>query len=488
VFAQNRTTNSGEVLMYDELNGTAVAPFVSAYSTQTPATSIKLAKNTCNVVRLRFEVTDAANTVHSFTTADPPNLGAVAPHVWTSSAWSRYFWPAGTPVNPGASGDFAVSVGSVESSAFTGSFSAHSQVNVQNGDRSNYPWTFENLAGLPANACVSMTDPNETSHFFSNKNDPYREPPLCTADSDCSRYTYAFLQCKPYAGGGKACLPGSGDLNSDGRSEVIWHHRSGSGEVGAWFYTNALVPSFKPFNEFASLQNSSPKAKTQTNFNWRQVGVGDFLGDGASDILWHNDATGENAVWNMGASDLNSYWKGDLALPTNADLNWRPEAVGDLDGDRRPDLLWRYPSTGATTVWTFSYNASTGTLSRTIIGGLSVTPSANETFAGIADFNKDGKSDIIVRNTSTNAVSIWLMNGLTRTGVLSLPTLNSASWQVRGAVDLDRDNNPDILLFDTATKTLTYWKCTYANGTVTASSVSYQSVVADNTWLPIAGF
>jgi hypothetical protein len=119
---------------------------------------------------------------------------------------------------------------------------------------------------------------------------------------------------------------------------------------------------------------------------------------------------------------------------------------------------------------------------------LSVTPSANETFAGIADFNKDGKSDIIVRNTSTNAVSIWLMNGLTRTGVLSLPTLNSASWQVRGAVDLDRDNNPDILLFDTATKTLTYWKCTYANGTVTASSVSYQSVVADNTWLPIAGF
>ena len=30
---------------------------------------------------------------------------------------------------------------------------------------------------------------------------------------------------------------------------------------------------------------------------WRVVGTGDFDGDGVSDVMWRNAATGQNAIW-----------------------------------------------------------------------------------------------------------------------------------------------------------------------------------------------
>jgi hypothetical protein len=32
---------------------------------------------------------------------------------------------------------------------------------------------------------------------------------------------------------------------------------------------------------------------------WRIAGTGDFNGDGETDILWQNSATGERAIWLM---------------------------------------------------------------------------------------------------------------------------------------------------------------------------------------------
>ena len=34
-----------------------------------------------------------------------------------------------------------------------------------------------------------------------------------------------------------------------------------------------------------------------TDLNWQVVGIGDFNGDGKSDLFWRNTSTGSNAVW-----------------------------------------------------------------------------------------------------------------------------------------------------------------------------------------------
>jgi hypothetical protein len=43
-----------------------------------------------------------------------------------------------------------------------------------------------------------------------------------------------------------------------------------------------------------------------TDLKWSIAGVGDFDGDGRSDILWRHDATGQNLIWFMNGATLTS--------------------------------------------------------------------------------------------------------------------------------------------------------------------------------------
>jgi hypothetical protein len=59
--------------------------------------------------------------------------------------------------------------------------------------------------------------------------------------------------------------------------------------------------------------------------------------------------TGENMVWLGGHNDRAA------ALYTVQDQRWQVVGVGDFDGDRVDDILWRHSGNGSNTVW-FSAN------------------------------------------------------------------------------------------------------------------------------------
>jgi hypothetical protein len=64
------------------------------------------------------------------------------------------------------------------------------------------------------------------------------------------------------------------------------------------------------------------------------------------------------------------------------------------------------------------------------IGSLGVVPS-DWSIAEIGDFNKDGRSDILWRDTSTGDTAIWFMNGLqilVALGVGNVPP----TWTIQG--------------------------------------------------------
>ena len=76
---------------------------------------------------------------------------------------------------------------------------------------------------------------------------------------------------------------------------------------------------------------------------WQVAGVGDFTGDGLSDVLWRNVSSGENYLFPMnGTTILGS----ENYVRTVADLSWGIAAVGDYDGDGSADVLWRNGSSG----------------------------------------------------------------------------------------------------------------------------------------------
>src|SRR5258708_19048992 len=74
----------------------------------------------------------------------------------------------------------------------------------------------------------------------------------------------------------------------------------------------------------------------------------DFNGDGKSDILWHNSATGSNSIWLMNGTTISG---GATNLATVTDLNWRIAGSGDFDGDGKSDILWRHGATGEISIW-----------------------------------------------------------------------------------------------------------------------------------------
>src|SRR5204863_382919 len=73
------------------------------------------------------------------------------------------------------------------------------------------------------------------------------------------------------------------------------------------------------------------------------------------------------------------------------------------------------------------------------------------------DFDGDGKTDLLFRNTTTGDVAAWLMNGLTvKQGGVVYPGLSSA-WQISGVGDLDADGKADLVFRNSSTGDVSGW-------------------------------
>ena len=75
--------------------------------------------------------------------------------------------------------------------------------------------------------------------------------------------------------------------------------------------------------------------------DWQIQGTGDFNGDGKSDILWRNTASGEVDIWHMNGTTLAGRRGGSRCLP-----NWQIQGTGDFNGDGKSDILWRNTTSG----------------------------------------------------------------------------------------------------------------------------------------------
>jgi hypothetical protein len=79
-----------------------------------------------------------------------------------------------------------------------------------------------------------------------------------------------------------------------------------------------------------------------------------------------------------------------------------------------------------------------------------------------ADFNGDGKQDLVLYNPTTRVVVVWYMNGTTLIGGAYGPTL-PAGWNYVAAADFNHDGHPDLLLFNPSTTQTAVW---YLNGSI----------------------
>jgi len=173
---------------------------------------------------------------------------------------------------------------------------------------------------------------------------------------------------------------------------------------------------------------------TQPGTTPPHVGVRfDFTGDGVSDLLVHSQ-NGDLTVWQMHGTQVVSHL-GLAQLPAP----WRLEEPGDFDGDGTTDLLWRNTNTGQLIVWLVRAGVvATG-------AGLDLPDITKDwTVVARGDFDGDGRDDIALAHPQQNLVDLVHLNG---SQVVSRETRTApgARWHLLAAPDADGDGIPEIL-------------------------------------------
>lgn len=303
-------------------------------------------------------------------------------------------------------------------------------------------------------------------------------------------------------------LTGSHDFNDDSKSDIVWS-------------TTALGAAAKPdFPQAASTtvaawlmnggQPLSAGVIANVPANWSIIGQRDFTGHGNADFLWR-DTSGNLALWFMHGLRVLS-----TASLGNVPTNWRIFGTGDLNGDGIGDLLWRDSNSGAVAIWFMGANgiSSTATLavvpnSWAIIGndnkggifwrdsagniavwqvkGSQVTKSAslgNLTstwmIAGFGDFNGDGNTDLLFRETNSGAVAIWFLNNNATVQSAASVTTVGTTWRVAQTGDYNGDGYSDMLWTD-ASGNVAIW---FMRGAAIASAVGLGNV--GTSWTALA--
>lgn len=194
-----------------------------------------------------------------------------------------------------------------------------------------------------------------------------------------------------------------GDFDGDGRTD---YYEMASGTAGPLHISNGN-------GTFGSQAASIPSA----------LFAGDFDGDGCDDVVsWHltgsgvQDGVTVNYRCNPAVSSatvIDSTLVALLFTPTSG-------AVGDFNADGKTDVLG-YLSTGTGFV------------------AMATAPPAG--IVGAADFDGDGRTDVVVDNTAAKQIDIYLSNGNGFTLATSLPYTTAAffgspeDWNGDGAAD-----------------------------------------------------
>ena len=185
--------------------------------------------------------------------------------------------------------------------------------------------------------------------------------------------------------------------------------------------------------------------------SWKLVGCGDFNGNGTPDLVFQHEK-GQVALWSMSGSIMQSLGTG-FTDPKSPGSGWQVVAVADFNSDGKPDLLFQHTD-GSLAVWMMD-----GLKLSTALWLVPNSPGdASWRVVGSGDFNNDGKPDLLFQH-SDGRLAIWFMDGVRLVSGKFVNPLGPSDpqWRVVSIVDLDLDGKPDLIFQNRHDNSMVVW-------------------------------
>lgn len=227
------------------------------------------------------------------------------------------------------------------------------------------------------------------------------------------------------------------DVNDDNLADVHWFSPSRN-QLALWLMQGAHV--LAPGRPIPGPPGGGWVAVTSTDFNR----------DGLSDVIWTNAGRGTAAIWLLNGVRLLAPGP-EIQGPLGK--GWVVGSAGDTNGDGMGDIVWHNATTQQAAVWLMNG-------ARVLAPGplLSAPPGVGWQEINVADFNRDGLSDVLWETPHSNTLQVWLMDGA---HILArgpdVPGPPGTGWTAITSADFNRDGMSDVIWTHAERGTMRVW-------------------------------